>query len=732
MKKLFSIFGALVLALMLTTPAHAANLIQNGGFEEPLVTNVDLWQVFTETENLPWEISGTPDEGEPLEALEYHKSEIYLGSTAAEGDQYVELDGYYPVRISQTIQACESGNYQVSFQYAPRPNHPENKIKVMFDGTQILDDTLASEEPFAWKPFSQEVSGPDEGNVVLSFEETGANDQLGMFLDNVSVECKAIEEPEDDEVCYVPGDSEFASLVESASQGLQKDGNAVAPGRSTPTQGLVFEDAQDESSFYSLGFGGSIVVEFTNIFVDAPSANDLKITEDTWGAYPLEQAEISISQNGTDWRLLGVANNTNFAGIHTTTEFDLAGSGLDWAKYVKIEDISDPNAFDNAGDGYDLNAVEALSGGRIVPCDEEPEIPVYEGGNSCPTGTVEEFVDDWTISSTEPSPIDVGLTAGQYLFRASGSYSYGTPSKLADAGYATADTWANLRSDIGITGTNRGVTSLLSDMGSGVMGIVDWGTYDSTNHTYNFLYTTTGNPVKFVISDWWSDWYVSPYNNQGAMSDNSGVLTLDVYRCVEETVEDPGCTLTQGYWKNHKSEWPTAPEGTDFSNFFGTGKRYVAVLRTAPAGNVYYQLAHQYIAAKLNVLNGADDTALGTALADAEELFNTTPKEAKKLKGTARTEWITLAGILADYNQGKTGPGHCEEEHQCNGYPCDISCGDDSHDNLVMRNTNTQVITTASAVANTGGNVGANQTGNGTANASANAQVNWTSFFRRR
>lgn len=535
--------------------------------------------------------------------------------------------------------------------------------------------------------------------------------------------------PDGEEVCFEPADSEFASSVVEAIQGLQKDGNAVAPGRSTPTQGLVFEDAQDESSFYSLGFGGSIVVKFTNIFVDAPSANDLKITEDTWGAYPLEQAEISISQNGTDWRLLGVANNTNFAGIHTTTEFDLAGSGLDWAKYVKIEDISDPNAFDNAGDGYDLNAVKALSGGRIVPCDEEPEIPVYEGGNSCPTGTVEEFVDDWTISSTEPSPIDVGLTAGQYLFRASGSYSYGTPSKLADAGYATADTWANLRSDIGITGTNRGVTSLLSDMGSGVMGIVDWGTYDSTNHTYNFLYTTTGNPVKFVISDWWSDWYVSPYNNQGAMSDNSGVLTLDVYRCVEETVEDPGCTLTQGYWKNHRSEWP---DGSDPENtFFKSGKKYIEVLRTPPANNVYYQLAHQYIAAKLNVLNGADDEDLGDALTQAEELFGEyTPAQAKALKGTAKAEWITLAGILADFNEGKIGPGHCDES--CDQPTCNLPTCGGCGGQVMIRNTNTQTTTTATAVANTGGNVGANQTGNATANASAKAKVNWVSFFGRR
>ena len=58
--------------------------------------------------------------------------------------------------------------------------------------------------------------------------------------------------------------------------------------------------------------------------------------------------------------------------------------------------------------------------------------------------------------------------------------------------------------------------------------------------------------------------------------------------------------------------------------FFLSGKTYYEVLWTAPAGNVYYNLAHQYIAAKLNVLDGTTAPAnVQAAITSAETFFNT-------------------------------------------------------------------------------------------------------------
>jgi hypothetical protein len=89
---------------------------------------------------------------------------------------------------------------------------------------------------------------------------------------------------------------------------------------------------------------------------------------------------------------------------------------------------------------------------------------------------------------------------------------------------------------------------------------------------------------------------------------------------------------------------------------------------TAPQGNAYYNLAHQYIAAVLNSLNDAAVPAdVQSALDDATALFeHYSPSDVGKAKGKTgnqlRSQFITLAGILGSYNEGAIGPGHCDED----------------------------------------------------------------------
>lgn len=133
-----------------------------------------------------------------------------------------------------------------------------------------------------------------------------------------------------------------------------------------------------------------------------------------------------------------------------------------------------------------------------------------------------------------------------------------------------------------------------------------------------------------------------------------------------------GCTLTQGYWKTHSQEgpapyddnWKNLPGGLEEETiFFTSGQTWHQVFWTPPAGNVYYNLAHQYMAAKLNILNGAGSTAaVDTAIAQAEAFFAAyTPAQAAGLKGGARNTYIQLASTLDQYNNGLIGPGHCSE-----------------------------------------------------------------------
>ena len=132
-----------------------------------------------------------------------------------------------------------------------------------------------------------------------------------------------------------------------------------------------------------------------------------------------------------------------------------------------------------------------------------------------------------------------------------------------------------------------------------------------------------------------------------------------------------GCTLTPGYWKTH-SEFGPAPYDDNWAQlangpntpFYFSGQSYYQVLWTAPVGNAYYILAHAYIAARLNFLNGSDPAAAQAAFDQATTLFNTyTPAEIAALRGNSslRQLFITLAKTLDDYNNGLTGPGHCSE-----------------------------------------------------------------------
>jgi len=159
------------------------------------------------------------------------------------------------------------------------------------------------------------------------------------------------------------------------------------------------------------------------------------------------------------------------------------------------------------------------------------------------------------------------------------------------------------------------------------------------------------------------------HTNMGNVTTDQGVTDEDAGNYFGE--EAAGCTLTWGYWKTHSYHGPAAhpndtwnliqPSGVD-SPFFISGQTYYEVLQTTPrGGNVYYQLAHQYIAAKLNILNGASSPAeVDAAIAWAENFFNTyLPNDT--LPAAVKSQAGAYASLLDNYNEGIIGPGHCPE-----------------------------------------------------------------------
>lgn len=201
----------------------------------------------------------------------------------------------------------------------------------------------------------------------------------------------------------------------------------------------------------------------------------------------------------------------------------------------------------------------------------------------------------------------------------------------------------------------------MADVSDDHYGVLGGGTLVATTTPYEFDYSwligpyPTGNHVFENVA------IVVPGDTSSTSTDNH-LITIEV--------ADDSCTLTQGYWKTH-SDFGPAPydetwNGMEDDTFYLSGQSYYQVLWTSPkGGNAYYQLAHQYIAAWLNEENGASVPAeISSAMSDAVTLFTKyTPAQVGAMKGNnaVRKNFLSLASILASYNEGTIGPGHCDE-----------------------------------------------------------------------
>lgn len=123
-----------------------------------------------------------------------------------------------------------------------------------------------------------------------------------------------------------------------------------------------------------------------------------------------------------------------------------------------------------------------------------------------------------------------------------------------------------------------------------------------------------------------------------------------------------GCAYTQGYWGSKPNVvWPS-PYSRD-AGFYLSGQTWQQVMdasvNSAPG---YYQLAHQFIAASLNVANGAYvPTGISDTLALADAWFGSNVPANCSAAGScgAQRDW---AKVLDQYNNGQYagGPPHCE------------------------------------------------------------------------
>jgi hypothetical protein len=126
---------------------------------------------------------------------------------------------------------------------------------------------------------------------------------------------------------------------------------------------------------------------------------------------------------------------------------------------------------------------------------------------------------------------------------------------------------------------------------------------------------------------------------------------------VATTVHARNCTFTQGYWKNHPGEWPVI--GLTLGTVNYTAAELLAILNQPAQGNGLVILAHQLIAAKLNIANGADPTAAAAAIAAADAQIGALVVPPVGAGYLTPASVNATATTLDNYNNGLIGPGHC-------------------------------------------------------------------------
>ena len=171
--------SSVLFAIALTgaaTAANAANLVTNGSFESPVVSNWD-------NVSAPgW----TTTNGAPGVELQ---TQATIGLTPADGNQYLEVNGNFPSTIVSDPIAL-NGNGVFSFAYAARVSDTfdavaDNKLNVLWDGNLIA---TVSSTVQAWTYYSFNVVG--NGHDVITFDSTPysvAGSTFGNLVDNVSV-----------------------------------------------------------------------------------------------------------------------------------------------------------------------------------------------------------------------------------------------------------------------------------------------------------------------------------------------------------------------------------------------------------------------------------------------------------------------------------------------------------------------------------------------------------------
>ncbi len=140
---------------------------------------------------------------------------------------------------------------------------------------------------------------------------------------------------------------------------------------------------------------------------------------------------------------------------------------------------------------------------------------------------------------------------------------------------------------------------------------------------------------------------------------NPDKVIINAIAGIDDTQIAETCTLSQGYWKNHASAWPSSCLPMQLGTSVTYSKsQLLSILGTPTRGDASLSLADQLIAANLNICNGSDPSPVLAVIADANALIGAgSIPEHVRSNTTLGKKMVADAAILNQFNNRVLTPG---------------------------------------------------------------------------
>ncbi|WP_425994776.1 DUF5801 repeats-in-toxin domain-containing protein, partial [Afipia sp. DC4300-2b1] len=377
----------------LTNPYQSANLILNGSFEDhgpvgnPGFNTFEAINHWTSgPDNVPFEIQqGNIGDLLPQDGI----AKVELDSDPL-NNPTSQLNATIQQTISTPLAAGDS--YELSFWYSPRPNdgNPDSSsLKVYWNGV-VVHTIDSSTQADGWQHVSVLVTAQAGSNTV-AFQGSGQPNQLGAYLDNVSL-IPAITVDEDGltgPLSYGNHDSQPGDNVVPNSEGGGQDNNEA-----TATGNLNIKWGADDNDSGVDGFSGT----FNSFVQDHPNGvgdrsvtfTNANVAVTGVSALYSKGELVKFILNDDHTVLIGVAGTGENA--RTVFEVSLTDEGTGQFRFVLLDQLDHAlgNNENDIGLSFNYTATDSdgdsVSGSFFVGVDDD--VPVLT--DAVVSGTVNE------------------------------------------------------------------------------------------------------------------------------------------------------------------------------------------------------------------------------------------------------------------------------------------------------------------------------------------------------